>query len=154
MAFDLDDEELEMTRVHINKLPPKRKIQIGDRFRTTDGIYDVVLDFNCNPNRYFNVHGISGRDYTDDEIVAYDEDILNIIRTHDIVNGSKVVKINCREQFIKDNNTEDLLFVTNGIQLESGIAIYFEDDIENVMSYEKYIEGSLKRYGGVKNEEI
>lgn len=36
MAFDLDDEELEMTRVYLNHLPPKdvNKKVSNDKFKT------------------------------------------------------------------------------------------------------------------------
>ena len=145
MAFDLDDEELEMTRVKIHKLPPKRDIQKGDYFRTVDGTIDEVVDFNKSVCPYFDVRGASGQDYDKEDITKYDPDLLNIIRRGDIVNGSKVVNIGCRVQYVENEESDKLITITNGIQLENSITIYFVDKIKDVLSYEKYKEQSFKR---------
>lgn len=141
MAFDLDDEELEMTRTVINHLPPKRKIKVGNYIRTKFGTFDRVKDIGVF-FAGFDILGETGI-WSSKEITNFDDDFLNIVKVNDIVNGSRVRKIHCSlnyDDYSEPGNKE----VNNGILLEDGTYIYFVEDIKDVITHEIYKDKSYK----------
>lgn len=116
------------------------EIKVGVYARSRSGyigkirvIIDHMIFLNGN-NYYHHVNDIEA---------SYD--LLDLIKPGDYVNGHKVLKTNCKLEYIDDDSDTGVDEVYNGLEIEGYPTwIYFESEIKSVVTKEEFEEISFK----------
>lgn len=141
------------------------KLEVGMYVRTDDG-YIAKYDkskHNCSGKYYgfaSTIRDLRWEEYDDDcflweselkSIVKASYNIIDILEVGDYVNGSKVMKTHCKLEYIDDDSDTGVNEVDDGLELENGW-IYFEYEVETIVTHEQMEQMSYKVGGGSKDD--
>ena len=76
-------------------------------------------------------------------LIKASHNIIDIIEVGDYVNGSKVMKTNCKLEYIDDDSDTGVNEVYDGIETEE-TWIYFEHEINSIVTKEQFESMSYK----------
>lgn len=80
---------------------------------------------------------------TEKYIIKASHNIIDLIEVGDYVNGSRVMKTNCKLEYIDDDSDTGVNEVYDGLELENGW-IYFEHEINSIVTKEQFESMSYK----------
>lgn len=154
MAFDLDDEENEATRIANGASRESRdkniNIEVGEYVRTINkGIRRIdSIDNNKTVNKYLYFTGIEdfeGKEYKiikKTEIVKHSKQLIDLIEVGDIVNGYRVINV------INEVPCPNGKCVDIDSSKDSSECTLWENDIQTILTKESYIANCYKVVGG------
>lgn len=143
MAFDLDDEENEATRI-ANGASKKCKdkninIKVGGYVRTKDGKIDKVI----NSNFYMGIYVECEKGlYLIKNMVKHSKQLIDLIKVGDIVNECVVVGFG--HECVNGNNQKSIL--VGGTYTKINYAL-LDFDIETILTKEQF-EANCYKVGG------
>lgn len=73
---------------------------------------------------------------TEKYLIKASYNIIDLIEVGDYVNGSRVMKTNCKLEYIDDDSDTGVNEVYDGLELENGW-IYFEHEIKSIVTKEQ-----------------
>lgn len=81
-----------------------------------------------------------------EDVKKASHNIIDLIEVGDYVNGSRVIKTNCKLEYIDDDSDTGVNEVYDGLELENGW-IYFEHEINSIVTKEQFESMSYKVEG-------
>ena len=157
MAFDLDDEENEATRIANGTSKESRDknmdIEVGEYVRTKNGyiteIDENTVIFNLGyKEQYIDMETTKYGFTLEDEIVKHSKQLIDLIEVGDYVNGREVKYIAMFEGF---PDYPKLIFVDETLLIPSDTCE--NDEIKTILTKELY-EANCYKVGGEENERI
>ena len=91
--------------------------------------YYIELDKNLIPSYEYHIY--------EEDILKVSHNLIDLIEVGDYVNGSKVIRTNCKLEYIDDDSDTGVDEVYNALELENGW-IYFEHEIEDIVTKEQF----------------
>ena len=124
------------------------KLEVGQFARLKSGYICKIINVNDfrEPNMKYGVEANYLKDIMfigDDDIVKASYNIIDLIEEGDYVNGEKVLETNCKWEYMDDDSDTGVNEVYDGLELQKG-RIYFEYEIETVVTKEQYEQMSYK----------
>lgn len=110
-------------------------MKIGEYARTKDGYISKITDNFCTLMKIATNKGKHIYDYID--IRKSSPNIIDLIEVGDYVNGSKVIKTNCKLEYIDDDSDTGVNEIYDGLETEKNF-IYFEYEIETIVTKEQF----------------
>lgn len=75
--------------------------------------------------------------YSNHKFIKASYSIIDILEVGDYVNGEKVLRTNCKLEYIDDDSETGVNEVSNGLELETGW-IYFEHEVQSIVTKEMF----------------
>ena len=125
------------------------KLEVGMYVRTKDGYIDKIIKID---NKSLNGRTIQVEKGELDCCMGYEDftdlfnpshyekashNIIDLIEEGDYVNSEKVLRTNCKLEYVDDDSETGVNEVDNGLELETGW-IYFDYEINSVLTKEQF----------------
>lgn len=118
------------------------KLEVGMYVRLVNDVEDIVV-INKIAN-VFETTILTENDgsnyqgeYTKENVVKASYNIIDLIEVGDYVNGEKVLRTNCKLEYVDDDSETGVNEVDNGLELETGW-IYFEHEVQSIVTKEQF----------------